>query len=96
MHQQPPRLLFSQVGVDGHSAYNRGNWRKIAVHGAEEVRGFFGPYEWLSNTHRSEVFYCEKLVPGSLPVLLLKSASTCTPDTISPTGDRNPRVAFQC
>jgi ribA/ribD-fused uncharacterized protein len=57
MHQQTPRLLFSQIGVDGHSEYHRGDWKKVAVHTVNEIRGFFGPHEWLSNTHRSDVFY---------------------------------------
>jgi ribA/ribD-fused uncharacterized protein len=57
MQQHTPRIIFSQVGVDGRSGYTRGDWQKVAVHTAHEILGFFGPYEWLSNTHRSEVFY---------------------------------------
>lgn len=65
MQQQTHRVLFSQVGVDGQSEYARGDWRKIAIHNAQEIRGFFGPYEWLSNTHRSDVFYFGMRYPSA-------------------------------
>lgn len=65
MQQHTPRTLFSQVGVDGRSEYNRGDWRKIAVHNADEILGFFGPYEWLSNTHKSNVVYFGMRYPSA-------------------------------
>lgn len=65
MQQHTPRTLFFQVGVDGRSEYNRGDWRKIAVHNADEILGFFGPYEWLSNTHKSDVVYFGMRYPSA-------------------------------
>jgi hypothetical protein len=65
MQYQTPRVLFSQVGVDGHSEYKRGDWRKIAVHIGDEIRGFFGSYEWLSNTHKSDVVYFGMRYPSA-------------------------------
>jgi len=65
MQQQTARVLFSQIGVDGQSEYNRGDWRKVAVHNSQEIRGFFGPYEWLSNTHKCDVFYFGMRFPSA-------------------------------
>lgn len=65
MRQQAPRILFSQIGVDGSSPYQRGDWRKIAIHNDQEIRGFFGPYEWLSNTHQSDVFFFGMRYPSA-------------------------------
>jgi hypothetical protein len=65
MQQQTSRVLYSQLGVDGHSEYNRGDWKKVAIHNRHEIRGFFGSYEWLSNTHRADVFYFGMRFPSA-------------------------------
>jgi ribA/ribD-fused uncharacterized protein len=64
MQQQNQRIIFSDIGVDGSSPYHRGDWRKIALHTQHEIRGFFGPYEWLSNTYRTDVFYLGTRYPS--------------------------------
>jgi predicted NAD-dependent protein-ADP-ribosyltransferase YbiA (DUF1768 family) len=100
MQQQTPRVLFSQIGVDGQSEYTRGDWRKVAIHNSKEIRGFFGPYEWLSNTHRSEVFYfgmkfpsaenayqATKVFPSERPRF-----QTCSPFEAMKLGDSLPAV----
>ena len=42
--------MFDEVGVDGTpGTYKYGDWKKCAVHNDKEIRGFFGPYRFLSN-----------------------------------------------
>lgn len=40
-------------------------WQDIAVHDDNKVKGFFGPYLWLSNFHLCEVQYEGLLYPSS-------------------------------
>lgn len=41
--------LFNEIGVDGSPIYKYGDWKKVAIHNDKEIRGFFGPYRFLSN-----------------------------------------------
>lgn len=59
------KVIFSDVGVDGVSPYQRGDWQKIAVHTPDEIRGFFGPYRFLSNAERCDVRYEGLKYPSS-------------------------------
>jgi ribA/ribD-fused uncharacterized protein len=50
--------MFDEVGVDGKpNTYKKGDWKSYAVHSDTEIKGFFGPYRWLSNFHPCEVHY---------------------------------------
>ena len=58
-------LLFSDLGIDGKSSYQKGDWAKVAIHNEHEIRGFFGPYKWLSNTFPCTVSYQGLVYPSS-------------------------------
>jgi ribA/ribD-fused uncharacterized protein len=46
--------MYDEVGiVDG--VYVRGDWKKIAIHNETCIKGFFGPYRFLSNMSASIV-----------------------------------------
>lgn len=62
---QTQKVIFSELGVDGISPYQRGDWHKIAVHTPDEIRGFFGPYRFLSNAERCDVWYEGLKYPSS-------------------------------
>ena len=42
------KKLYNEVGLNG-AEYKKGQWQEIAVHNENEIRGFFGPYLFLSN-----------------------------------------------
>jgi len=42
---------------DEVEGYKPGFWKTIAVHNTEMIKGFFGPYRWLSNFHESPVWF---------------------------------------
>lgn len=100
MQQHTPRVLFSQVGIDGHSEYKRGDWRTIAVHNTGEIRGFFGPYEWLSNTHRSDAVYFGVRYPSAENAYQAAKVfprersrfQTCSPIEAMKLGDELPKI----
>jgi ribA/ribD-fused uncharacterized protein len=78
MQPHTPKILFSDVGVDGVSSYQRGDWQKIAVHTPSEIRGFFGPYRWLSNAEPCEVVFEGMKFPSSENAY---QAAKCDPAT---------------
>lgn len=47
--------LFNEIGVGG-KPYEKGAWKKIATHDAENVKGFFREYRFLSNATPAVVF----------------------------------------
>ncbi len=42
---------------DEVEGFKPGFWKTIAVHNSEMIKGFFGPYRWLSNFHESTVWF---------------------------------------
>jgi ribA/ribD-fused uncharacterized protein len=87
MQPHTPKIIFNEVGVDGVSSYQRGDWQKIAVHGPGEIRGFFGPFRWLSNAEPCDVVYEGMTFPSSenayqaakFPLLARRTFQGCSP-----------------
>lgn len=42
-------VLYNEVPVPGKKVYKFGDWKEYAVHDENNVKGFFGPYRFLSN-----------------------------------------------
>lgn len=58
--------MFDEVGIDGKTGtYKFGDWKKYAVHTTDEIKGFFGPYRWLSNFHLCLVSFDGAFYPSS-------------------------------
>ena len=95
-------LLFSDLGIDGHSAYQRGDWSKVAVHNETEIRGFFGPYRWLSNFEPCRVVYQGLEYPSSENAYKATRAlpefrtlfTSCSPKEAIQLGDSLPRLGI--
>lgn len=50
--------MFDEIGVNGKTGeWTKGDWKKIAVHDDKNVKGFFGPYRFLSNFYLAPVWY---------------------------------------
>lgn len=47
--------LFDEVGPDG-GKYKKGQWQEFAIQDEKEIRGFFGPYRFLSNFWPAKVY----------------------------------------
>lgn len=60
------KKLFNEVGLSG-AEYRKGQWEEIAVHNEKEIRGFFGPYRFLSNFWPARVIL-DGVVYGSVEV----------------------------
>ena|ERR1035437_8914639 len=50
-----PKLLYTDIGPSG-TQYKKGEWEQFAIHNDKEVKGFFGPYRFLSNFWLAKVF----------------------------------------
>lgn len=93
--------LFSEIGVDGASPYQRGDWSKVAIHNEAEIRGFFGPYRWLSNFEPCRVAYQGLEYPASENAYKATRAlpefraffTTCSPKEAIRLGDSLPRLS---
>ncbi len=48
MLQMTYKLLYNEIGPLG-TPYQKGDWKKFAIHTDTEVKGFFGDYQFLSN-----------------------------------------------
>lgn len=46
--QMTYKLLYNEIGPLG-TPYQKGDWKKFAIHTNTEVKGFFGDYQFLSN-----------------------------------------------
>jgi hypothetical protein len=57
------KILYDEVTEDG----KRVNWRDVAIHTDTEIRGFFGPYKFLSNFWKARV-YLDKIAYSSVEV----------------------------
>ena len=93
-------LLYSECGIDGRSPYKRGDWTKVAIHNEAEIRGFFGPYRWLSNFEPCSIRYEGLVYPASenaykatraLPELRHRF-TTCSPKEAIQLGNTLPRL----
>lgn len=49
------QLLYDQIGIGGEP-YQKGQWQKIATHNETCIKGFFGPFRFLSNMWLVEVW----------------------------------------
>lgn len=56
MEQPERKILFDERGLRPGTAYEKGQWEKIATHSATEIKGFFGEYKFLSNFWPAKVF----------------------------------------
>jgi ribA/ribD-fused uncharacterized protein len=43
-------ILYDESEIDGQK-YVKGDWKKVAVHDEKNIKGFFGPFAFLSNFH---------------------------------------------
>lgn len=50
------KILFDEQGLTPGTQYVKGQWEKIATHNENEIKGFFGPYRFLSNFGKATVF----------------------------------------
>ncbi|MEN9613790.1 MAG: Xylella phage Salvo [Candidatus Parcubacteria bacterium] len=50
------KILFDEQGLTHGTPYVKGQWEKIATHTEKEIKGFFGPYRFLSNFGKAVVF----------------------------------------
>lgn len=96
-----PSTLFSDRGIDGHSPYKRGDWVKIAIHTDAEIRGFFGPYRFLSNIEPCRISYQGLVYPASENAYKATRAlpefrdrfTSCSPLEAIRLGDNLPRLS---
>lgn len=51
-----PKILFDEQGLTPGTPFEKGQWKKIAVHTEKEIRGFFGEYRFLNNFWPAIVF----------------------------------------
>ena len=42
------KILYNEIGPLG-TPYQKGDWKKFAIHTDTEIKGFFGEYQFLSN-----------------------------------------------
>ena len=49
-------IIYDEQGVTPGTAYEKGQWKKIATHSETEIKGFFGEYRFLSNFWPAKVF----------------------------------------
>jgi ribA/ribD-fused uncharacterized protein len=42
------KILYNEIGPKGKE-YRKEDWKEFVVHNEEEIKGFFGPYRFLSN-----------------------------------------------
>ena len=45
--------------------YSQENWRNYATHDDDNIKGFFGPYRWLSNFHLCSIPYEGLVYPST-------------------------------
>ena len=96
-------LLFSDLGTNGHSPYQRGDWAKVAIHNETEIRGFFGPYRWLSNFEPCRIVYDNVEYPTSENAYKATRAlpefrhlfTTCSPMEAIQLGESLPRLSME-
>ena len=70
-----------------HDTYKFSDWQRYAVHDSpKEIRGFFGPYRWLSNFHPCRVWFEGTWYPSSENAF---QAAKCDPS------DNSARAEFQ-
>lgn len=50
------KILFDEQGVLPGTSYTKGQWKEIATHNENVVRGFFGEYRFLSNFWPAKIF----------------------------------------
>ena len=50
------KILFDERGITPGSTYQKGQWKKIAIHDKENICGFFGRYRFLSNFWPAKIF----------------------------------------
>lgn len=50
------KILFDEQGLKPGTPYEKGQWKKIAIHDDKEVKGFFGEYRFLSNFWPANVY----------------------------------------
>lgn len=94
-------LLFSDLGIDGSSPYQRGDWSKVAIHSETEIRGFFGPYRWLSNFEPCRIEYQGLQYPASENAYKATRAlpefrqhfTTCSPKEAIRLGESLPKLS---
>jgi predicted NAD-dependent protein-ADP-ribosyltransferase YbiA (DUF1768 family) len=60
-HKKP--ILNTEKGP-GDRPYTAGAWREIAVHDEKNIKGFFGPYRFLSNTWPANIVLDEVVYPS--------------------------------
>ena len=48
--------MYNEVPIVGNE-YKKGDWKKIAVHDKDNIKGFFDEYRWLSNFYDSPIYY---------------------------------------
>jgi ribA/ribD-fused uncharacterized protein len=57
-------LMFNETPING-KAYAAGRWEEYSVHDDKNVRGFFGPYRFLSNFEDAPTYFEGLLYPSS-------------------------------
>ena len=57
-------LMFNEVPVIGNE-YKIGDWKYYAIHDADNIKGFFGNYRWLSNFYTCQIWYEGCTFPSS-------------------------------
>ena len=68
MKETIDKSLVERLKAVDNKKPDKFNWRETpsyAIHGDTEVKGFFGPYSWLSNFHESPVYFEGLLYPSS-------------------------------
>ncbi|MFA5652226.1 MAG: NADAR family protein [Candidatus Paceibacterota bacterium] len=49
------KILYTDIGPSG-TQYKKGEWEQFVIHNDKEVKGFMGPYRFLSNFWPAKVF----------------------------------------
>jgi len=57
-------LLYTEASLNG-KPYKKGDWREIAVHDENNIKGFFAEYSFLSNFEPCTVLYGGYAFPSS-------------------------------
>lgn len=58
-----PDTLFNEVPVVG-TTYSKGDWKAYAIHTDTLIKGFFGPYRWLSNFWPAPIWFEGAIYPA--------------------------------
>lgn len=58
-------FMFDEVELIGGKKYMVGDWKRVATHDEQNIKGFFGPYRFLSNFQLCEIYFEGEIYPST-------------------------------